>query len=368
MPAALSRPCGHRRGPSAQRARLLSPQSRLRLGVLDQSPVTSGSTGEDALRETLALARAVEALGYSRYWVAEHHNTTGLAGTAPEILTARLASATSVIRVGAGGVMLSHYSSLKVAEVFRVLHALFPGRIDLGVGRTAGADAVTTAALQPGPEAFGDEHFPRQVTDLVAYLEGGLEAGHPHAGARAMPEAPGGPDVWLLGSSPYSAGLAAALGLRFCFAQFITPAYGPRVVERYRGRFAPSSHGARSPQAAVAVAVVCADTDAAAERLATSQDVWRLRPDQDRGPVPSPEEAASAAVAMDAVTRARMVQDRGRVLVGGPDRIRDELGALADDFGVGEVLVVTICHDPCARLRSYELLADVLHLDPAEPR
>jgi len=218
----------------------VSPLGHLRLGVLDQSPVPSGSTGADALRSTVALARDAEAMGYSRYWLAEHHSATGLAGTAPEVLTARVASATSVIRVGAGGVMLSHYSPFKVAEVFRVLHALFPGRIDLGVGRAAGADTVATAALQPGPEAFGDDYFPRQVVDLVAHLAGGLEPDHPHAGARAMPEAPDGPDVWLLGSSPHSGGLAGALGLSFCFAHFISPAYGPRVMDRYRRDFTPS--------------------------------------------------------------------------------------------------------------------------------
>ena len=323
----------------------------------------SGSTGADAVRETVALARAAEALGYSRYWLAEHHNSGGLAGTAPEVLVARVASATSTIRAGAGGVLLSHYSPLKVAEVFRVLNSLFPGRIDLGVGRTPGADAVTTAALQPGPDAYGDEHFPRRVADLVAYLGEGPQPDHPHAGALAMPHGAGSPDVWLLGSSPYSAGLAATLGLRFCFAQFITPSYGPRIMERYRRGFTPSPTCV-SPRAAVAVSVVCAETDGEAEMLATSQAVWRLGPWDGRGPVPSIDEAAAAARALDAVTRARMAQDRGRVVVGGPRRVRDEVAALAGDFGVDEVLVVTICHDPAARRRSYELLAEAFELEP----
>lgn len=314
------------------------------------------------MRETVALSRAAEALGYARYWLAEHHNTRGLAGTAPEVLVARVASATSTIRVGAGGVLLSHYSPLKVAEVFRVLQALFPGRIDLGVGRTPGADEVTTAALRPGPEAYGDEHFPRRVADLVAYLGEGPEADHPHAGARAGPHGAGSPDLWLLGSSPYSAGLAATLGLRFCFAQFITPAYGPRIMERYRRRFAPSST-CSSPQAAVAVSVVCAATDEEAEALAISQAVWRLRPEGGRGPVPSPREASATARDLDPVTRARMAQDRGRVVVGDPGRVRDEVLSLAGDFDVDEVLVVTVCHDQAARRRSYELLARAFELE-----
>ena len=361
------------------------PPGGLRLGVLDQSPIPSGSTGADALRASVDLARATEAMGYSRFWLAEHHNTTGLAGTAPEVLVAAVASATSSIRVGAGGVMLSHYSPLKVAEVFRVLHGLFPGRIDLGVGRTPGADEVATGALQAGPVAFDDDEFPGRVADLVAFLEGGPGPDHPHAGARAMPDSPGGPELWLLGSSHYSAGLAAALGRSFCFAHFITPAYGPLVVERYRRRFippagadadaepgseaalapAPDGGGDGGPQASVAVAVVCADTDAEAERVATSQAVWRLHADEDRGPVPSLEEAAAVITGMDALTRSRMAQNRDRVVVGGPERVRDEVAALAKAFGVDEVMVVTICHDPAARRRSYELVAAAFDLEPS---
>lgn len=319
----------------------------------------SGSTGADALRETLALAHAAEGLGYSRYWLAEHHNAPGLAGTAPEVLAARVASVTSTIRVGAGGVLLSHYSPLKVAEVFRVLEALFPGRIDLGLGRTPGADEVTTAALRPGPESYGDEYFPRRVADLLSFLGGGLEPGHPHASARARPEGPGAPEVWMLGSSPYSATLAASLGLPFCFAQFITPSYGPQVMARYRRAFTPASAGGR-PRGAVAVSVVCADSDAEAERLATSQAVWRLRAEGERGPVPSPGEAAESLAGMDPLRRARLAQDRGRAVVGGPEHVRDEVRALAEAFAVEEVLVVTVCHDPAARRRSYELLAGAL--------
>lgn len=325
----------------------------------------AGATGADALRDTVALAGAAEALGYSRYWLAEHHNTTGLAGTAPEVLAARVASATSTIRVGAGGVLLSHYSSLKVAEAFRVLQALFPDRIDLGIGRTAGADEVATSALQAGPESFGDEHFPRRVADLIAYLGGGLEAEHPHAGARAMPASPGGPEVWLLGSSSYSSALAAALGVSFCFAHFITPAYGHLVVDRYRRSFTPcGAAGLTGPRAALAVSVICADTDAEAERLATSQAVWRLGSDDDRGPLPSPEDAAVVLGGLDRVARARVAQARERVLVGGVERVRREIGALAAAFGVDETIVVTVVHDPVARRRSYELLAGAFDLGP----
>ena len=312
--------------------------------------------------ETVALARAAERLGYSRYWLAEHHGGAGLAGTAPEVLVAAVAAATSTIRVGAGGVLLSHYSSLKVAEAFRVLHALHPGRIDLGIGRTPGADPATTAALQAGPETFGDEHFPRRVADLLSFLGGGVEPDHPFAGVRAMPDGPGRPDVWLLGSSPHSAGLAAALGLAFSFAHFITPDFGPQVVARYRRNFWPAAP-ADAPLASAAVSVVCAESDAEAERLATSVQAWHLRTEEGRGPVPSVEEARARAAAASAVERARLAQHRSRMVVGGPDRVRDELVALAAAFGVDELLVLTICHDPVDRLRSYELLAAACGLD-----
>lgn len=324
--------------------------------------MAAGSRGPAALAATVELARAAEALGYTRVWLAEHHSAPGLAGTAPEVLAAAVASATSTIRVGAGGVLLSHYSPLKVAEAFRVLSALFPGRIDLGVGRHAGAGSVVALALQPGPEAFGDDYFPRQVVDLLGYLEGGLEPGHPHAGTRAMPEDTDGPDVWLLGSSPYGAGLAASLGLSYCFAHFITPAYGPQAMQRYRRRFTPASPPRATGQA-VAVSVVCAGTDAEAERLAASQAVWRLRSFDDREPVPDPDEAAATIAALDSLARARLAQERDRVVVGGPERVREQVTALARAFEVDEVVVVTICHDPRDRLRSYELVASAFGLD-----
>lgn len=333
--------------------------------MLDQSPVPAGAAPGDALHHSVELARAAEDLGYSRFWLAEHHNTGGLAGTAPEVLAARVAAATSRIRVGSGGVLLSHYSALKVAEAFSVLAALFPGRIDLGIGRAAGADPVTVAALQTGPQAYGDDHFARRVVDLLGWLEGGLEPDHPHAEVRAMPVGGAPPEVWLLGSSPHSAGLAAGLGLPYSFAHFITPDYGPQVVGRYRRNFRPSGRDAE-PRLSVAVAVVCAETDDEAERLATSGLVWRLTAEERRGPVPSVEEAEAATHGLEPARRARLAQDRGRIVVGGPDRAAAELRALAESFGVGEILVVTVCHDPAARLRSYELLARALGLRPGD--
>jgi luciferase family oxidoreductase group 1 len=331
------------------------------LGVLDQSPVPDGSTPAEALAETVALAQAAERLGYRRYWVAEHHNTASLAGTAPEVLTAHLAARTSSIRVGAGGVLLPHYSPLKVAEVFRVLHTLHPGRIDLGIGRTAGADAVAEAALRHGPGALGDDDHPGQVSDLVGFLHGRLRPDHPFASVRAMPQGPGAPELWVLGSSSYGASLAAGTGLSFSFAHFISPGHGPQLLAGYRRRFRPSpSHP--EPRANVGVSVLCAETDAEAERLALSADVWRLRPEgPERGPLLSVDDAE--ATALTPVERVLLVQHRDRRVVGAPDRVRDHLLGLARDHEVDELVVLTVCHDPGARLRSYELLAEAFGLE-----
>jgi luciferase family oxidoreductase group 1 len=330
------------------------------LGVLDQSPVPAGSTPAEALRHTIALAQAAEALGYRRFWVAEHHNTRSLASTAPEILVGAVAGATSSIRVGSGGVMLSHYSPLKVAETFRTLAALHPGRIDLGVGRTPGADPVAEAALQYLPGVPGDEQYVDKVADLVGFLHDRLDPGHPFESVRAMPDGVVAPQVWLLGSSSHGGAVAAYMGLPFVFAHFITATFGPQVMAAYRRGFQPSAAGA-VPQAALAVGVICAETDAEADRLARSNDVWRLRPEGSaRGALLSPEDAA--AVVLSPLEKEKVAQGRAAMVVGSPGRARAELVALADAFGVDELIVVTVCHDPAARLRSYELLAAAFDL------
>lgn len=334
------------------------------LGVLDQSPVPSGSTPAAALGTTVALARAAERLGYRRYWLAEHHNTGSLASTAPEVLTGHIAAATSSIRVGAGGVLLPYYSPLKVAEVFRTLHALFPGRIDLGVGRAAGADDVAAAALRRGGVAVADEDHLGQVAELLGFLHARTAPGHPFAGVRALPSGAGAPGLWILGSSSDSAALAAALGLSYSYAHFISPSYGAQVVASYRDRFRPSP-ASPAPRVSVGVSVICADTDARAERLALSDDVWRLRPEgAERGPLPSVEEAeAYSATELEHLLMAQNA--RGRV-VGAPDRARDALLRLAQDYGAGELMVLTVCHDSGARIRSYELLAEAFDLQARE--
>lgn len=338
----------------------------VRLSVLDQSPVAQGRTPADAWAETLELARLCDTLGYHRYWLAEHHNTPALSCSAPEIMIARLAAETRTLRIGAGGVMLSHYSPLKVAEQFRMLELMYPGRIDLGLGRAPGSDGLTAVALASGPSGYSDgrfdpRHFPRQVADLLHYLCDDMPAEHPFAPVMAMPAGTGTPPVWMLGSSDQSAQVAALLGTAFCFAHFIGGETGRQVMAMYRELFRPSAMLA-GPTGSVGTFVLVADSQAEAEHLATSRDLFLLRLRQGRHlPYPSPAEA----VAHDYSDRDRaaVADGRRRGIIGTPDRVRRELEELAHGFGVEEVVALTITHDFEARKRSYRLLAEAFELD-----
>jgi luciferase family oxidoreductase group 1 len=326
----------------------------MRLSVLDQSPIVHGHTPAEALARTVELAQAAEQLGYHRYWLAEHHNMLGLADPCPEIMVARIASATTRIRVGTGGVLLPYYSALKVAEIFRMLEALFPGRIDLGIGRAPGSDQVTSQALSTG--SFYDfDQFPAHVQDTVAFLDDALPADHPYARVKAMPSGPTAPEVWLLGSSGYSGSLAAYLGLRFAFANFISAHGGDDVMQAYRAGYRPSIREP-VPQGMLTVFAICADTDVEAERLAAPIDLRRLQ--MARG-FDAPVATTDIALAMDysPEDRAIIQRERARAIVGSPARVRDRIETLVEAYGADEVMVITITGDYGARLRSYELLA-----------
>ena len=330
------------------------------LGVLDQSPIRSGGTPTEAIQETLILAEHADRLGYARYWLAEHHSSGGLAGAAPEVLMGQVAARTSRIRVGSGGVMLSHYSPLKVAESFRVLEALFPGRIDLGIGRAPGSDQRTARALRHGPGAVPLEHFPQQLADLIGFLHDELPDGHPYRGVRAMPAGPSAPPIWILGSSSDGAALAAHFGTAFSYAHFINAVGGVDATRFYRESFRPSAHLA-APQASVAVFALCADTEAEAERLARCRDLFIVRLYTGRfGPFPSVEEAEAYQYAPP--ERAIVAEARRRTVAGTPEQVKARLEALAAEYGVDELVIVTITHDFKARLRSYELLAEAFGL------
>ena len=284
--------------------------SMIRLSVLDQSPIRAGGSAAEAIAESLELAQLCDHLGFHRYWLAEHHNTGGLAGSAPEILIGRIAGLTEGIRVGSGGVMLSHYSPLKVAEGFRMLETLYPGRIDLGIGRAPGADMRTTQAMATGPGSLDIEHFPYQINYLRQFLDDSLASDDPFYGVHAEPRGAGTPELWLLGSSPQSAAYAAYFGLPYSFAHFINAEAGAEAVATYRDSFRPSGHEP-APRVSVGVFAICADSEEEARHLALSRDLFilNLRKGQP-GPVPSPEQARDYPY--DARERAIVDSSRGR--------------------------------------------------------
>jgi luciferase family oxidoreductase group 1 len=341
----------------------------LRLGVLDQSPVAEGSTGSQALRNTIDLARLTESLGYGRYWVAEHHGGPLLAGASPEALIGPIASATTRLRVGSGGVMLPHYSPLKVAESFSVLSGLFPGRIDLGIGRAAGTDPTTTYALQRNRQAGAVDDFPQQLAELMAYLRDEMPDDHPFQRLTALPGLPESPELWLLGSSPQSAIWAAELGVPYAFADFINPD-GAAHAAHYREHYTPSEEHPE-PRVIAGVSAICAETDEAAELLATSVTMaMRLLRRGHLIPVPPVETAVRFIAEED--ERRRAQDDPGRprrparrMVVGSPETVRAGLEAVAAEYGAEELLIVTITHDHAARRRSYELIATAMALTPA---
>jgi luciferase family oxidoreductase group 1 len=340
----------------------------LRLSVLDQSPVAAGLTPADALSHSLALAEHVDRLGYTRLWYSEHHAMALLACTAPEILIARAAAATGRIRVGSGGIMLPHYSAFKVAEVFRTLHAMFPDRIDLGIGRAPGGGQLEAYALRRNRNVAAADDFPQQLAELRAFLHPErFPAEHPFAKMLVAPQMPGAPEVWLLGSSMWSAVTAAQQGLPYAYAHFFSPIQTRQAMEYYRANFVASPDRAK-PEATLAVGVICAETTAEAERLAAPVRLLqrRIRMD-DRRPVATPEDALRelnatlGAPGPDSRTRVFDAPEDGewpRTFVGTPDRVAAQLRSLAAELQLGEVIVNTITHSQEARLRSYTLLAE----------
>jgi luciferase family oxidoreductase group 1 len=334
-----------------------SASAPFRLSVLDQSPISQGSSGAQALANTLDLARLADRLGYHRYWVAEHHGGPMLAGPSPEALIGPIAAATERIRVGSGGVMLPHYSPLKVAETFSVLAGLFPGRIDLGLGRAAGTDPLTTYALQRDRRQAAADDFLEQLVELLGYLNDRLPPDHPFARlAKTLPGRPHKPEPWLLGSSPQSAIWAAELGLPYAFADFINPE-GAEIAALYRERFAEHEHADAHPRTAVGVWVICADTDEEAQRLAASgRMTFTLLRRGQLIAVPPPEDALRFLAADE--RDPTQPRPRRRAVVGSPDTVREQLAAVVASYRAEEAIVVCITYDHQARRRSYELLAD----------
>ena len=330
------------------------------LSVLDVSPVSSGSDGAQALRNTLELARLADRLGYERYWLAEHHNLPSIASSAPEIMIGHVANVTERIRVGAGGIMLPNHAPLKVVETFRVLEALHPERIDLGIGRAPGTDPVTATALRHSQDGLEAEDFPHRFSELLAFSGDGFPEEHPFRSVVAMPSDVGLPPIWLLGSSGYSARAAGQMGLGYAFAAHFSPADPAPAMLAYRESFEPSE-SFEHPSAILAVAVICGETNKHAEELASSMELaWvRMRSGNPR-PLPSPKEA----LAYPYTPAERRLADayRSMQVVGDPRSVRARIEDLAEHTASDEVMVTTNVYDHAERLRSYERLAEVFDI------
>ena len=330
------------------------------LSVLDLSPVTTGSSGAAALRNSLDLAELADRLGYTRYWLAEHHNLASIASAAPEIMIGQIAARTRRLRVGSGGVMLPNHAPLMVAERFKVLEALFPGRIDLGIGRAPGTDPVTSLALRMRQQGSADDDFLERLQELLLMESRGYPEGHPFRGVQAMPSDVKLPPIWLLGSSDYSSQLAAAIGAGFAFAHHFATHDAAAAMRSYREHFRPSALRDR-PYGILGVAVVCADTEDAAERLASTMDLNALR--RAKGeylPLASPQEAEAYPYAP--ADREKIFRNRARLFVGTKQAVLDRLAPLIETTGADELMITSGIYDHSARKRSYELLAQAFGL------
>jgi luciferase family oxidoreductase group 1 len=334
----------------------------MKLSIVDQSPVSAGSTPADALQNSIELARLADKLGYQRYWIAEHHAMDTLASPAPEILLARIGAETARIRLGSGGVLLPHYAPLKVAETFRMLHALYPGRIDLGIGRAPGGTPLESLALRRDRrERAMNDDFPEQLTELLSFLLHDFDPSHPFGRIKVAPEMPGSPSVWLLGSSMWSAQAAARFGLPYAFAHFIDPQTTRAALDYYREHFVTGQY-LPHPQALVALGAVCAPTKDEADWINSSTRLLIKRIRQgDRRPIAPPEEALEEL----ATGPDPSMFDLGewpRYAVGTPEQVRDQLTSMAKELKVEEVMIVTVVHSHQARMKSYQLLAQAFEI------
>ena len=322
------------------------------LSVLDLSPISSGRAASSALHDTVALAQAAESYGYQRYWLAEHHNIPSVASSAPMVMIATVAACTSTIRVGSGGIMLPNHAPLAVAESFRVLEGLHPGRIDLGLGRAPGTDQLTAYALRRSRVESDD--FPQQFAELLAYVDG-FPADHPFAPLTAIPDDVPLPPLWILGSSLYGGRAAAVFGTGFAFAGHFGSADPAEAVAIYREHFEPSTRMSE-PRVILGVAAIAAESEDRAEALAVANDLAMVRLMQNRpGPLPTPEEAAAHRWTDE--ERALAAHRRRFISVGTPDRVRDELERRRLEAGADELVITTQTHDPAERRLSYELVA-----------
>lgn len=329
----------------------------MKLSVLDQVPISKGETPEEALGHTLELAQWTEKLGFHRYWVAEHHNTNGLASSSPEILMTRIASVTNRIRVGSGGILLPQYSPYKIAENAKTIGAFFRNRIDIGLGRSPGGSKVTRRALTDNQNKSLDE-FPRQLADLQGFLHNSLPRDHEFRLVKAGPRIEEIPPLWVLGLSERGARNAAELGMGFVFGHFINPNNGANAMKTYRDNFIPSV-SIETPETIVCIFVVCAETEEEAEELALSQDKWLLNVGKGTGTiVQSPDQIREKPFTSEEFKMIK--ENRKRTLIGTPEKVKGQLLQLKDDYQTDEFMIITNIFDFEAKKKSYQLLAEIM--------
>jgi len=337
----------------------------IKLSVLDQSPVSEGSTPAEALAQTAYLAREAERLGYHRFWVSEHHFAPGLAGSSPEVLMAHLGAVTSSIRIGSGGVLLPHYSAYKVAENFRVLEGLYPGRIDLGIGRAPGGGALAAMALQENQHR-GLDRYEQQVEDLITYLHDAADGSHRFAGLQATPVIPTAPEIWMLGSSSGSASLSAKLGTGFAFAQFINGDGGLGAVGEYRKNFR-ASRVFKDSHCLVAVFAVCAGTADEADQLASSMDLSLILLEKGHISTGTPSVERAQSYVYTPYDMFRIQENRRRMVIGSPEGVREQLEELSGLYQCDEIMIASLIHSFPDKLKSLQLIAEACGLQPKSP-
>ncbi|MEH7120017.1 LLM class flavin-dependent oxidoreductase [Neobacillus vireti] len=329
----------------------------MKLSVLDQSVICKGESASTALQKTVQLAQKTEALGYTRFWVAEHHNTNGMAGSSPEVLISHIASNTRHIRVGSGGVLLPQYAPYKIAENFKVLEALFPNRIDVGIGRSPGGSATTRLALTDGLRKSLND-FPRQVKDLQGFLQNQIPLDHPFRDVQAFPDTASLPEMWILGMTHRGARLAAENGTAFTYGHFITPLNGGQAMDYYYQHFQPSPT-ITEPKANVCVFVVCASTQEKAEELALSQDLWLLAVEKGIDTrIPSIEEAKSTSLSIE--QRKKIQENRKRMIIGTPQQVKSEIFRLSEKYRTDEFMIISNIYNFEDKIEIYRLLAETI--------
>lgn len=327
----------------------------MKISILDQSPIASNQTPQDALHESMKLAQAGEQLGYTRYWIAEHHDLSGLACSAPEVMLGYIGAHTKKIRIGAGAVLLPHYKPYKVVEVYNMLATLFPDRIDIGLGRAPGGSAEATNALN---DNFLQNvyQFPELVKELLHFIHNDFPKEHDFSRVTASPFPQIAPVPWILGTSPKSAKLAAENGLAYAFGQFMSDADGAAITQQYRDSFIAKKEG-QTPQVLLTVSAICAETTEKAEEIALSSLIWGIQKEKDEGQlVPSIEEAKNYK--LNVQEKEKLVKARQNLIIGNPQGVGEKLRALQKTYHADEIMIVTITHSPQDRVNSYKLIAD----------